>query len=253
MFLFLSANNAEICQLAAIHGTEQFNVYILPLHGITPTAAAVNRLSVSRGRMFYEGKPVTAVQLDVAIQKFLNWLQSLTEPCLLLAHNAKLFDAKHLLKPLEMSSKTEPFSEVVVGFCDTLPAFKELFPERKSYSQENLARDLLESTYNAHNALNDVQMLQELSDKFLSAQIVQKHSFSFSWYQEYTKYLSDKRVNLQTLQPLVAAKAISMGMAGKAAASGLSFTHLLLAFQRGGRISKWTIIPMKQHFNFEAS
>ena len=147
-----------------------------------------------------------------------------------------MFDAKHLLKALETSSRTEPFSEVVVGFCDTLPAFKELFPERKSYSQENLARDLLESTYNAQNALNDVQMLQELSDRFLSAQIVQKHSFSFSWYQEYTKYLSDKRINLQTLQPLVAAKAISMGMAEKAAASGLSFTHLiLLAFQRGGR------------------
>ena len=53
-----------------------------------PTAAALNRLSVSQGGMFYEGKPVTAVQLDVAIQKFLNWLQSLTEPFLLLAHNA---------------------------------------------------------------------------------------------------------------------------------------------------------------------
>ncbi|XP_074635829.1 maternal protein exuperantia-like [Acropora palmata] len=82
------ANNAEICQFAAIHGTEQFNVYILPLHEIMPTAAALNRLSVSQGGMFYEGKPVTAVQLDVAIQKFLNWLQSLTEPFLLLAHNA---------------------------------------------------------------------------------------------------------------------------------------------------------------------
>ena len=38
--LFLSTNNVEICQLATIHGTEQFNVYIFPLHGITPTAAA---------------------------------------------------------------------------------------------------------------------------------------------------------------------------------------------------------------------
>ena len=250
MFLFLSANDAEICQLAAIHGTEQFNVYILPLHGITPTAAAVNRLSVSHGRLFYDGKPVTAVQLDVAMQQFLNWLQSLTEPCLLLAHNAKLFDAKHLLKALEMSSKTEQFSEVVVGFCDTLPAFKELFPERKSYSQENLVKDLLESTYNAHNALNDVQMLQELSEKFLSAQVVQKHSFSFSWYQEYTKYLSDKRVNLQTLQPLVAAKAISMGIAEKAAASGLSFTHLLLSFQRGGSEALSNVL--KEKFNGKA-
>ena len=102
--------------------------------------------------------------------------------------------------------------------------------------------------YNAQNALNDVQMFQELSDKFLSAQIVQKHSFSFSWYQEYTKYLSDKRVNLQTLQRLVAAKAISMGMAEKAAASGLSFTHLiLLAFQRGGREALSNVL--KEKFN----
>ena len=73
-----------------------------------------------------------------------------------------------------MSSRTEPFSQLVVGFCHTLPAFKDLFPERKSYSHENLTRDLLESTYNAQNTLNDVQMFQELSDKFLSAQIVQK-------------------------------------------------------------------------------
>lgn len=250
LFLFLSANDAEICQLAAIHGTEQFNVYILPLHGIAPTAAAVNKLSVRHGHLFYDGKLVTAVQRDVAMQKFLNWLQSLTEPCPLLAHNAKLFDAKHLLKALEMSSKTEQFSEVVVGFWDTLPALKELFPERKSYSQENLAKDLLESTYNAHYALNDVQMLQELSDKFLSAQVVQKHSFSFSWYQEYTKYLSDRSVNLQTLQPLVAAKAISMGIAEKAAASGLSFTHLLLSFQRGGIEALSNVL--KEKFNRKA-
>ena len=184
------------------------------------------------------------------MQKFLNCLQSLTEPCLLLAHNGKLFDAKHLLKALEMSSKTEQFSEVAVGFCDTLPAFKELFPERKSYSQGNLVKDLLESTYNAHNVLNDVQVLQELSEKFLSAQVVQKHSFSFSRYHEYTKYLSDKRVNVQTLQPPVAAKAISMGIAEKAAASGLSFTHLLLSFQRGG--SETLSNVLKEKFNGKA-
>ena len=131
LFLFLSANDAEICQFAAIYDTEQFNVYILPLHGITPTAAAVNKLSVRHGHLFYDGKPVTAVQLDVAMQKFLHWLQSLTEPCLLLLHNAKLFDATHLLKALKMSTKSDQFSEVVVAFCDTLPAFKEVFPREK--------------------------------------------------------------------------------------------------------------------------
>ena len=250
LFFFLLANDAEICQLAAIHGTQTFNVYILPLHGITPSAAAVNKLSVYHGRLFYDGKPVTAVQLEVAIQQFLNWLQSFKEPCLLFAHNAKQFDAKHLLRALEKSNKTLQFSELVVGFCDTLPAFKELFPERKSHSQENLATDLLQSTYNAHNALSDVQMVQELIDKFLSAPVVLKHSFSFSWYQEYTKFLNQKRENLQTLQPLITAKAISLGIAEKAATSGLTFTHLLLSFQRGGNEGLSNVL--KEKFNGKA-
>ncbi|KAJ7333740.1 hypothetical protein OS493_015828 [Desmophyllum pertusum] len=198
------ANDAEICQLAAIHGTQQFNVYILPLRGISPSASAVNKLSVSHGRLFYDGKPVTAVQLDVAIQQFLNWLQHFKEPCLLMAHNAKLFDAKHFLGALEKSNKTVQYSELVLGFCDTLPAFKELFPERKSHSQENLAKDLLQSTYNAHNVLNDVQIIHPVLE-------------------------SEKRKPPDPPAPNYS-KAISMGIAGKAAASGLSYTHLLLSF-----------------------
>lgn len=246
----MSADNAEICQLAAVHDTQQFNVYILPLNGIAPSAAAVNKLSVNHGRLFYNGKPVTAVQLDDAMQQFLTWLQNLQQPCLLLAHNAKLFDAKHLLRALEKTTKTEQFAELVVGFCDTLPAFKELFPERKSYSQENLVNDLLESTYNAHNALNDVEMLQELSNNFLSVPVVLKHSFSFSWFQEHSKFLGQKSGNLQTFQPLINAKAISAGIAQKAAASGLSLTHLILSFQRGG--SEGLENVLKEKFNGKA-
>ena len=158
--------------------------------------------------------------------------------------------AGHFLRALEKSNKTEQYSELVLGFCDTLPAFKELFPERKSHSQENLAKDLLQSTYNAHNALNDVQMLQKLSDKFLSAPVVVKHGFSFSWYQDYTKFLSQKRGNLQTLQPLITAKAISMGIAEKVAASELSFTHLFLSFQRGGIEGLSNVL--KEKFNGKA-
>ena len=250
LFLFLSANNAEICQIAAINDNHKFNVYILPVGGIAPSATAVNKLSVHHGSLFYDGKPVTAVTLEVGLQQFLDWLQSFEVTCLLLAHNAKSFDAKHLLRALDETNKTKQFSELALGFSDTLPAFKELFPERKSYSQENLAKDLLQSTYNAHNALDDVQMLQELSAKFLSPLLVKKHSFSFSWYQEYSAFLSQKRRNLQTLQPLIAAKAISKGMAEKAAASGLSFTHFLLAFQRHGVDGLSNVL--KEKFNGKA-
>lgn len=55
-----------------------------------------------------------------------------------------------------MLSKIELFLEVVVGFCDIFLVFKELFLERKFYSQENLVRDLFEFIYNVYNVLNDV-------------------------------------------------------------------------------------------------
>ena len=232
--MFLSGNNAEICQLAAIHGTDEFNVYIIPSHGISPSAAAVNKLSVKNGHLFYDGRPVAAVQLGVAIDRFLDWLQSLKQLCLLFAHNAKLFDAKHIQRALEKSNQTTRFQELVPGFCDTLPEFKEVLPNRKSYSQENLAMDLLQATHSAHNALSDVRMLQELCNKFLKAKVVEKHSFSFSWLQEYIQFLNQKRQNLKTLQPLINAKAISKGIAEKAARSGLFLAHLVLAFKRGG-------------------
>ena len=118
--MFLSGNNAEICQLAAINGTDGFNVYIIPSHGISPRAAAVNKLSLKNRHLFYD------VQLDVAIGRFLDWLQSLERPCLLFAHNAKLFHAKHLQRALEKSNQITRFQELVPGFCDTLPAFKEV-------------------------------------------------------------------------------------------------------------------------------
>ena len=111
-------------------------------------------------------------------------------------HNAKLFHATHLQRALEKSNQITWFQEFVPGFCDTLPAFKEVLPNRKSYSQENLAKDLLQATYSAHNALSDVRMLQELCNNFLNAKVVEKHSFSFSWLQEYIQFLNQKRRNL---------------------------------------------------------
>ena len=97
-----------------------------------------------------------------------------------------------------------------------------------------MAKDLLQATDSAYNALSDVRMLQELCNSFLNAKVVEKHSFSFSWLQEYIQFLNQKRRNLQTLQTLINTKAISKGIAETAARSGLSLAHLVLAFKSGG-------------------
>lgn len=87
-----SGDNAEICEIAAVEGNDQFRVYILPKCGITAGASAVNKLSVKDGVLFYDGRPVEATSLDNGLSKFLNWIEP-KKPCLLLAHNAKSFDA----------------------------------------------------------------------------------------------------------------------------------------------------------------
>ena len=118
------------------------------------------------GVLHYDGKPVSSTSLAAGLSDLLQWLEA-RQPCLLMAHNAKAFDAKHLVKAVTSSDLLPKFSQVVLGFSDTLPAFRQLFPDRASCSQEHLAQDLLERTYNAHSALDDVLILQGLESKYI--------------------------------------------------------------------------------------
>ena len=101
-----------------------------------------------------------------------------------------------------------------------------MYPDRRSFSQQALATDLLDATYNAHSALDNVKMLQTLSKTVLL-----KQSFNNSWVQCYIVYLSQKNEALRTLQPLICLK---KSMAEKVSASGLTLEHLQLAYSRGG-------------------
>ena len=181
---------------------------------------------------FFDGQPVTAVTLAEGLLKLLTWLKS-RKQSVLLAHNAKAFDAKHLLKAVSLCGLMDKFSELVVGFCDTLMAFRELYPGR-SCTQEMLASDLLHCSYNAHNAVDDVQVLQKLSSQFIDDSMLLKHSFTLAWFQEYSTFLNKKNKNLHSLQPLIHGKALTKGMADKIAAAGLTISHLKLAFERSG-------------------
>lgn len=237
-------DNTEILQIAATDGINEFNTYVVPQHGISPAASAVNKLTFVHGTLFYNGRPVTAVKIVDAIRDLIDWLTP-KKPCLLIAHNAKSFDAKHLIRAVESNNLSDDFQKVVLGFSDTLAAFRELLPEQKSYSQPNLATDLMCSSYNAHNALADVQVLHQLTTKFLNTKLVIKYSFTVSWVRDNNIFLEKKKKNLQTLQPLIQEKALSTGMADKAASSGLSFHHLELAFQRNGTDGLLNILKEK--------
>ena len=157
------------------------------------------------------------------------WLKP-KSPCLFIAHNCKCFDAKHLMKAFESTGLYKEFSAIVPGFSDTLTTFRGLLPAHKSHSQENLVQDLLLCSYEAHNAIADVQSLFKLVSKFLNSKLFGKHSVSVTWVKEHNIHLAKRSL----LQPLINDKAISTGMVTKIADSGLGMQHLQLAFQRGG-------------------
>lgn len=177
--LLTSGNDAEILQIAATDGKDEFSIYVKPCYVISPEASAVNKLTFQRGMLFYDGRPITdAVAIDVALKNFIEWLKS-RMPCILVAHNCKSFDARFLVQAAEKNGVIDDLAQTVSGFTDSLPAFRELLPERKSHSQENLVQDLLCKSYEAHNALADVQTLPagEQVSKCQTATEVQLQSF----------------------------------------------------------------------------
>ena len=124
-------------------------------------------------------------------------------------------------------------TEVVNGFLDTRLLFKLVYPDLHSYSQQSLSETLLNMSYNAHDATEDVIMLQTLVSKVEFCNENHKCStFTSQYALDIFLYQKLVNKNLPSLQCLVDQKVISLGMAKKVAGSGLNFSSLNLASKR---------------------
>ncbi|KAL7401693.1 hypothetical protein ABVT39_003407 [Epinephelus coioides] len=162
----------HIIQLSAVCGEREFNAYILPRRPISPKASELTGITQSRGKLYRHGIPLDTVFLHDALNDFSDFLSSCRprrrkrphrRPVLLAGHNAKGFDAPILARVLQKCSLWEDFQQVVSGFVDTLLLSRNLY-DLPSYSLEFLAKHFLDRCYDAHNALEDARILQELFD-----------------------------------------------------------------------------------------
>ncbi|XP_070687484.1 DNA polymerase III PolC-type [Pempheris klunzingeri] len=155
----------DIIQLGAVCGERVFNVYTLPRRTLTESARNVTGFTVSDGTLFLRGVPVDTVPLVDALTSFITFLRSFRRPVVLAAHNARRFDAPVITRVLRQLSLWQQFQQVVYGFLDTFLLSKSLF-NLSSYSQEHMVRHFLRKSYNAHDAVEDARMLQELYNKW---------------------------------------------------------------------------------------
>ena len=231
---------AHIVQLAACYEQATFCEYVLPSVPITTQATNVTKLSIGRLRgerkLLKEGKPVDSHTLADTCQNFVAWLRSQCDkPAILVAHNCFNFDMRVTINQFLLCEQLPSLSDVVAGFADTLPAFRQSLPGRKSYSQPSLVADLLDMTYEAHDAKSDVRALQNLVEGKLSISGLLKYSASMESAVHVNHKLSESHERSAELKRRIPKNSLSLSMADKIAKSGLTYTDLQLVYQRKGR------------------
>ncbi len=236
----------QILQIAAISGINKFSTYVTPTKRIPKSASDVTKLECVGGTLMKRTDektlvPLSSVSLPEALSELISFLQSINQGdgCILIAHNAP-FDQRFTMKALADCDMSTDFSELVVGFADTLPIYRKLYPKLNAksggsgHSQEALVKHIIGKKYDAHNAVADVQALQDLINhtKLTDKQLLAE-STSTKYYMQQNGELQDiENANLPSLQSLVKSKVLSLQMAKKMARSGLAYAHLKLAFTR---------------------
>ncbi|XP_053404911.1 maternal protein exuperantia-like [Mercenaria mercenaria] len=227
--------HTEIVQIAAVCEDETFDQYILPLRQLDPGASKVTGLTCDGGVLYHHGIAVTTIDLKSALECFLGWLDPL-KPCVLVGHNFKNFDYPRIYRAFTKFNLINAFHQIVLGFVDSYPLFKAIYPKEESYKQESLVAKYVQETYDAHNAIGDVKSLKKLltvCDK-ITHEVLCKYSFTANWYVEYHNYKTVSNKKADTFKQITENKILSKNTIDKIAGSGLEMKHLKWVYGKEG-------------------
>ena len=125
-------------------------------------ASEVTGISKEGNQLYHNGTPVEALGIADALDAFLDFLQRQGSSINLYGHNIKSFDCHVLFNALEAVGKKDKFESIVSSFLDTKIMLKAQFPDLESHTQQYLVNEFLNEHYSAHNAIEDVAILQKL-------------------------------------------------------------------------------------------
>ena len=126
----------------------------------------------------HHGCIVSLTTLDKGLEHFITWLPSML---ILVVHSGKAFD-HHFLVKYFIECKLEK-NDKIMGFGDSLPLIRKPFPGEDSYSVSKICKQLLNHSYNEHDALEDCSTLKLLIEYTLSQGVgLEDFTVSFSWW-----------------------------------------------------------------------
>ena len=219
-------------QLSARCNDAVFDKYITPTRQISSEASQVTGLYFDElsNVMLHNNVPVTHVHPMNALLDFIHFLMTFGKKIILIAHNNKNFDCIILHNQLKCFNLWNHFCKFVIGFADTLPFFRKLYPDFVNHKQETLVSNILKESYIAHNAAEDCLYLQKLVFKSQEIDLLLSE-FMYS-SKQVTK--SGVQPQLMSIEYLQQQKVLSHHIVVKLKRSSLSYHHLKLAYERDG-------------------
>ncbi|KAL4229626.1 hypothetical protein ACF0H5_010013 [Mactra antiquata] len=239
----------HITQIAAqeVHSVAKFNRYVIPKLPITPAAERVTKICMkNKTEMIINGAGVESVDIHEALTSFLCWLSSYNN-VVLVAHNGPRFDFVLLSSALSNCDLIDKYLSSVCALVDTLTVFRSEVKNQDSYKQEDLARNLLNLTYNSHNTEDDVSSLIALFKylKSLNKKCLLQKSFLPNDVILTIQGSKVKRRNLPSLLNLISGGIVKMCTAENIACSGLNYNLLKTIFCRNGEDELYNVFQMK--------
>ena len=195
----------------------------------------MTRNNIINGQFYHKDRPVLAISVSQALRGFFNFIGE--SPVILCGHNIKIYSCHVLLNAVKSCGMLQLFKSKVVGFSDTLSLFRNRIV-CPPYKQEKLYKRIMPvgtPSYDAHNAIADVNALKQLIDEINpTSEESRKHTFNVQYLLDVQEYNMKAAINMLGWQPLVDNNIISRHIAIKAAKSGLRFEHLEFSFENGG-------------------
>jgi DNA polymerase III epsilon subunit-like protein len=231
----------DIIQLSACVQDDVFNCYVKPKQSISSKVTEITGLDFRNSVMHHRGVVVEAVSIETCLKEFVEWLKKYQQ-VLLIAHNCKRFDSYRLMYQLKLTNNLDllaAFTDVVCGFADTLPLFREIYKDEiVNCKQVTVAAHVLGSdfVYDAHNAKEDVLVLHKVLLCCKQPSSIISYSFSANAVLQEIERDTCLIKNVQSLQPLLEHKVCGLATVRRIAASGLSMNHLKLAYSRNGEL-----------------
>ena len=218
----------EILQVAVKCGQDSFNSYVTPTRAIAPNATQTNGLTKINKKLYKNGKEVLTLPKKTVLQNLLIFLAKFAKKCILVAHKCE-FDSRRLVLALQESDLLEEFSNIILGFVDSLPLFRRKIKGVENYKLIHLAESKLnKNNFNfseAHDAIFDTIILEALAKEYLNVEDIKNIDWPVQDIIQYLQIFKRKKVNKATFLPLKGI--ISNAMINRLSETNFSYQDLL--------------------------